>query len=189
MTVLMLATELAKRPVVTLAGEAVAQVKDVVFDSGGGRVGAFTLSGRGLFSGPMKQALPWSGVTGLGEDAVMIRGEEVLEDRKEVVERSGPGGGDVLGARVLSDAGVELGKVTDVVIEVTREAAAVAGYQVDSTEALGHQERTVYLPLAGTLAISGEALLVPALAAEYVAEDLPGFAERVRAFRTRTTEA
>ncbi|MBW1604501.1 PRC-barrel domain-containing protein [Streptomyces sp. JJ66] len=189
MTVLMLATELAKRPVVTLAGEAVAQVKDVVYDSGGGRVGAFTLSGRGLFSGPLKQALPWSGVTGLGHAAVMIPDEDVYENRKEVAERSGPGGGDVLGVRVLSDAGVELGRVTDVVIEVTREAATVAGYQIESTEALGHHERTVYLPLAETLAVSGEALVVPALAAEYVAEDLPGFEDMVRAFRTRMTES
>jgi uncharacterized protein YrrD len=189
MTVFMLATELSKRPVVTLAGEAVAQVKDVVFEGDGGRVAGFTLSGRGLFSGPMKQALPLAGVTGLGHHAVMIRDESVYETRKEMSDRAGPGGGDVLGVRVLSDAGVELGRVTDVVIEVVPTGAGVAGYQIASTEALGRHERTVYLPLAETLAVSGEALVVPALAAEYVAEDLPGFEDMVHAFRTRMTEA
>ncbi|MBW1596505.1 PRC-barrel domain-containing protein [Streptomyces sp. JJ38] len=181
----MLATELAKRPVVTLAGEDVGQVKDVVFEAGG-RVAGFTLSGRGLLAGPMKQALPMDGVTGLGPDAVMIRDEHVFESRKQLAERSGAGvGGDVLGARVLSDSGVELGRVTDVVLQTTRTTAVVVGYQIAATEALGHPERTVYLPLAETVAVSGEALVVPAKAAEYVADDLPGFEDLVRGFRER----
>ncbi|MCZ7413990.1 MULTISPECIES: PRC-barrel domain-containing protein [unclassified Streptomyces] len=181
----MLATELAKRPVVTLAGEDVGQVKDVVFE-GGGRVAGFTLSGRGLLAGPMKQALPIDGVTGLGPDAVMISDEYVFESRKQLAERAGAGvGGDVLGARVLSDGGVELGRVTDVVLQTTRTTAVVVGYQIAATEALGHPERTVYLPLAETVAVSGEALVVPARAAEYVADDLPGFEDLVRGFRER----
>lgn len=40
-------SEATKRPVVTLAGEDVAQVKDVVYAAGGGAVGGFTLAGRG----------------------------------------------------------------------------------------------------------------------------------------------
>ncbi|KNE84116.1 PRC-barrel domain-containing protein [Streptomyces xinghaiensis] len=188
MSTLMLASEIGKRPVVTLSGEAVAQVKDIVFEGGAGRVAGFTLSGRGMFSGPKRHALPWTAVTALGSHAVMVRDEAAFEARNEVVDRGEAGGGDVLGSRVLTDAGTDVGKVTDVVIEVTATTAAVAGYQVASSEALGRQERTVYIPLAETVAVSGEALVIPAAATDFVADDLPGFAGMVQAFRAHLQE-
>lgn len=181
----MLAGELTGRPVVTLAGEAVAQVKDIVFEGAAGRVAGFTLSGRGLLSGPMRKSLPWSGVHAVGHDAVMIVDEDVLESRREVVARSESRHGDVLGARVLTDEGTDLGDVVDVVIEVTTGAAHVVGYEIASAGALGRPRRRVFVSLPETLAVSGEALVVPALAADFVAEDLPGFAESVREFRDR----
>lgn len=68
MSRLMRTSEVTKRPVVTLSGEDVAQIKDVVYSAGGGAVGGFTLAGRGLFSGPSKQALAWASVMALGPD-------------------------------------------------------------------------------------------------------------------------
>jgi sporulation protein YlmC with PRC-barrel domain len=62
-TLLVRATELVKRPVVTLAGEDVAQIKDVLYDAASGAVSGFTLNGRGIFAGPLKHALPMTGVT------------------------------------------------------------------------------------------------------------------------------
>ncbi len=185
MSALLLAGELSGRPVVTLGGEDVAQVKDVVFDGAAGRVAGFTLSGRGLLSGPKRKSLPWSGVHALGRDAVMITGEDVFESRGDVVARAEAREGDVLGARVLTDDGTDLGEVVDVVLEIGATAAKAVGYEIASTQALGRHERRVYLSLPDTLAVSGEALVVPALAADFVAEDLPGFAETVRAFRDR----
>lgn len=185
MSRLLLAGELTGRPVVTLGGEAVAQLKDTVFDGAAGEVAGFTLSGRGLFSGPKRRSLPWSGVHALGRDAVMIRDEEVFLGRGEVVARTESRGGDVLGARVITDDGTDLGEVVDVVLEVRRASAKAVGYEIASTAALGRQERRVYLSLPDTLAVSGESLVVPAVAAEFVSEDLPGFAETVRAFRDR----
>jgi uncharacterized protein YrrD len=182
---LLLAGELTQRPVVTLAGEDVAQVKDTVFDGAAGRVAGFTLSGRGMLSGPKRRSLPWSGVHSLGRDALMISGEDVFEGRGEVVARSEVRGGNVLGARVLTDDGTDLGEVVDVVLEVGAGAAKAVGYEIASTPALGREQRRVYLSLPDTLAVSGESLVVPAVAAEFVAEDLPGFAETVRAFRDR----
>ncbi|MDT0380041.1 PRC-barrel domain-containing protein [Streptomyces sp. DSM 42041] len=185
MTALLLAGELTQRPVVTLGGEAVAQIKDTVFDRAAGAVAGFTLSGRGLFSGPKRRSLPWSGVHALGRDAVMIRDADVFESRGDVVARAESRGGDVLGARVLTDDGTDLGEVVDVVLETGAGVAKAVGYEIASTAALGRQERRVYLSLPDTLAVSGESLVVPAVAAEFVAEDLPGFAETVRAFRER----
>ncbi len=182
-------SELMKRPVVTMGGEDVAQVKDIVYSAGGGAVGGFTLAGRGLLSGPLKQALAWSSVMALGPDAVMIRDEGVLEPAANVLDRSaaaGGSGGDVLGSQVLTDTGTELGTVVDVVLEVAERGAGqcdVVGYEVESSVALGTKGTKVFVPLPDTLVASGNHLLVPASAKDFVAHDLAGFGAAVRAFR------
>ena len=189
MSRLMRTSELMKRPVVTMGGEDVAQVKDIVYSAGGGAVGGFTLAGRGLMSGPLKQALAWSSVMALGPDAVMIRDEGVLEPAANVLDRSaatGGSGGDVLGSQVLTDTGTELGTVVDVVLEVAERGAGqcdVVGYEVESSGALGTKGTKVFIPLPDTLAASGDHLLVPASAKDFVAHDLAGFGAAVRAFR------
>lgn len=189
MSRLMRTSELMKRPVVTMGGEDVAQVKDIVYSAGGGAVGGFTLAGRGLLSGPLKQALAWSSVMALGPDAVMIRDEDVLEPAANVLDRSaatGGSGGDVLGSQVLTDTGTELGTVVDVVLEVADRGGGqcgVVGYEVESSEALGTKGTKVFVPLPDTLAASGDHLLVPASAKDFVAHDLAGFGAAVRAFR------
>ncbi|MEU7561886.1 hypothetical protein [Streptomyces eurythermus] len=45
----------------TLGGEAVAQIRDTVFDARAGRVTGFTLSGRGLLAGPPQGEPPLLG--------------------------------------------------------------------------------------------------------------------------------
>lgn len=189
MSRLMRTSELMKRPVVTMGGEDVAQVKDIVYSAGGGAVGGFTLAGRGLMSGPLKQALAWSSVMALGPDAVMIRDEAVLEPAANVLDRSAAtsgSGGDVLGSQVLTDTGTELGTVVDVVLQVAERGAGqcdVVGYEVESSEALGTKGTKVFVPLPDTLAASGDHLLVPASAKDFVAHDLAGFGAAVQAFR------
>ncbi|MDN5896426.1 MAG: PRC-barrel domain-containing protein [Nocardioides sp.] len=189
MSRLMRTSELMKRPVVTLGGEDVAQVKDVVYYAGGGAVSGFTLAGRGRLSGPLKQALAWSSVMALGPDAVMIRDEDVLEPAANILDRSaatGGAGGDVLGSQVLTDTGTELGIVVDVILEVAERGSGqcdVVGYEVEASEALGTKGTKVFVPLPDTIAASGDHLLVPASAENFVAHDLAGFGAAVRAFR------
>lgn len=186
MSVLMRASEIIKRPVVTLAGEDVAEVKDVVYAGQGGDIVGFTLNGRGLFAGPSKLALPWSGVHGLGAAAVMIESADALEERDEVLRRAreGSGGGDVLGSTVLTDTGVQLGQVSEVIVEVG-ETATVVGYEIDSSESLGRDRRRVLIPLPDTVSVSVESLIVPAAAVDFVCDDLAGFGAAVDAFRQR----
>ena len=186
MSLLVRAAELVGRPVVTVAGDDVAQVKDVVYTAEGGEVAGFTLAGRGLFSGPLKTALPWAGVRGLGRDALVVADEQALVAREELLAGGGggPGTGDVLGARVLTDTGVDLGQVVDVVVETTGRADVV-GYEIDSSSALGRDGRRVFVPLPDTLAVSVETLVVPAAAVEFVTDDLSGFGAAVAAFRER----
>lgn len=189
MSRLMRTSEVTKRPVVTMSGEDVAQVKDVVYSAGGGAVGGFTLAGRGIFAGPLKQALAWSAVMALGPDAVMVRDGNSLEPTASVLDRSaatGGSGGDVLGSQVLTDDGTELGTVTDVVLEVGDEPGGecdVIGYEVEASEALGTKGTKVFIPLPDTLAASGAHLMVPASAKDFVSHDLAGFGAAVQAFR------
>lgn len=188
MTRLMRTSSITRRPVVTLGGDDVAQVKDVVYAAGGGAVSGFTLAGRGLFAGPLRTGLPWSAVLGLGADAVMVRDESALEPVDAVLEASaasGGAGGDVLGSQVLTDAGTALGTVVDVVVEVTGAQCDVVGYEVEAAPALGTKGTRLLIPLPDTLAASGEHLMVPASARDFVKDDLAGFGAAVEEFRAQ----
>ncbi|GGY34033.1 PRC-barrel domain-containing protein [Streptomyces djakartensis] len=192
MNELMAARSLTTRPVVTLGGDAVAQVKDTVFDAAAGRITGFTLSGRGLLSGPLKQSLPWSGVHALGHDAVMIADAGVLAETPVVVARREAQQGRVLHARVLTDEGTEVGTVLDVVVE-GGTSGRVVGFRIAADKSLvrGSRRRRhrVYVPRGETLAVSGRALVIPADATRYVADDLPSFAARLGAFHDGRKEA
>ncbi|WP_030230670.1 MULTISPECIES: PRC-barrel domain-containing protein [unclassified Streptomyces] len=185
MNELMAARSLTTLPVVTLGGEAVAQIKDTVFDAGAGRITGFTLSGRGLLSGPLKQSLPWAGVHALGHDAVMIADAGVLAETPVVVARREAHQGRVLHARVLTDEGTAVGTVLDVVVE-GGTSGRVVGFRIAADKALvqGSRRRRhrVYVPRGETLAVSGRALVIPADATRYIAGDLPSFAARAGAF-------
>ena len=182
-------SEISKRPVVTMAGYAIAQVKDVVYAADGGSVEGFTLAGTGLLSGPLKEGLAWGSVSALGPAAVMVADDSVLEPASEIVDRSRRSddvAGDVLGSRVLTDAGVDLGEVNDVVVAVDeRGSCDVVGYEVQASEALSTQGELVLLPLPDTIAASGEHLMVPASAKDFVGQDLAGFGAAVEAFRAQ----
>jgi sporulation protein YlmC with PRC-barrel domain len=188
---LMRTSEVIKRPVVTMSGEDVAQIKDVVYAAGGGAVGGFTLSGRGLFSGPLKQGLPWSEVAALGADAVMITDGNALQPTQTVLDASassGGSGGNVLGSQVLTDSGIDLGTVVDVIIEVDQPRGGncdVVGYEIEASDTLGTKGTRVLIPLPDTLAASGEHLMVPSAAKDFVAQDLAGFGAAVLAFRAQ----
>jgi uncharacterized protein YrrD len=189
---LMRTSEISKRPVVTMAGDDIAQIKDVVYSSGGGAVGGFTLAGRGLFAGPLKQGLAWARVSALGSDAVMVRDAGALEPTQSVLDASassGGAGGNVLGSRVLTDAGTDLGSVVDVIVQVNDEVIGhgcdVVGYEVEASENLGTHGTRVLIPLPDTLAVSGEHLIVPSSAKDFVSHDIAGFGAAVEAFRAQ----
>lgn len=192
MTVLMRASEIIKRPVVTLAGDDVAQIKDVIYAAGGGAVGGFTLNGRGLLASPLKTSLTWAAISALGPDAVMIADEKVLTDHDQLItdlgDADGDVGGDVLGARVLTESGTDLGKVIDVIIEVSGvgvQQADVVGYEIEPSDALGQDVKKVLMPLPDTIAASREHLIVPTSAREFIGNDLAGFGAAVAQFRAQ----
>jgi uncharacterized protein YrrD len=187
---LMRASEIVKRPVVTMRGDDIAQVKDIVYSAHGGAVGGFTLAGRGMFAGPMKLGLTWHAVVALGADAVMISDESALEATSVVFDAAatGRGGGDVLGSQVLTDSGVDLGLVVDVIIAASETVGGqcdVVGYEIEASEALGTKGTKLLIPLPDTIAASAEHLMVPASAKDFVSHDLAGFGAAVMAFRAQ----
>lgn len=191
MSRLMRTSEISHRPVVTTAGEDVAQIKDVLYAPGGGSVHGFTLAGRGIFSGPLSSVLPWAKVAAMGADAVMVADERALTDAGSLTSGPGSGrGGDVLGSRVLTDTGTDLGEVVDVIVEVQGESdeCDVVGYEIESSEALENAGTKVLMPLPNTMAASGEHLIVPASARNFVRMDLAGFGAAVTEFRKQLEE-
>jgi uncharacterized protein YrrD len=187
MSVLLRATEIEGRPVVTLAGERVADVKDVVFDSSQGRLLGFTLRGHSFLSRFRRDDLAWSQVLSLGRDAVMIRSDESLKGEGGLEDEGVPDDRNVLGNQVLTDAGADVGKVVDVIVE-TSGTAQIVGYEVAASEALATHGERVLIPLPDTISVSGEHLIVPSAALAFVSHDLSGFGAAVESFRAKLRE-
>ncbi len=183
MSVLLRAAELVKRPVVTLGGEDVAQVKDVIYSSGSGELAGFTLNGRGIFAGPLKKTLPWANVHGLGPAAVMIKDLDSLADRHAFDGELEGAGGVVIGSMVLTQSGRNLGVVTDVILDVREKSTDAVGYEIEPSDKSA--PRRQFVPLPDTLSVSGEALILPETAVEFIRDDLAGFGAAVEEFRTR----
>ena len=182
---LLRATEISGLPVVSIAdGEAVADVKDVVYNPERGGLVGFTLNKRGFLKGPMKAVLPISSVVAIGRDAVMVADTDACEEKGSGPEAGVSAGavGNVVGNEVLTDAGRRLGKVTDVV--VAADSGEVLGYELEGDEGLqGHAGQRLFLPIPDTLAVSGQALMVPATAEPFIRDDLSGFGAAVDEFR------
>ena len=63
--------------------------------------------------------------------------------------------------------------------------ADVVGYEIDPAEPLGRGKQPLLIPLPDTLAASGEHLMVPASAANYISDNLSGFGSAIDAFRSQ----
>ena len=84
----------------------------------------------------------------------------------------------VLGAEVVTDAGVRLGTVTDLIIRAG-ERGEVVGYAVRRE---GSKE-SWFIPRPAQLAVSGDVLLVPNDIEQYGRTDLSSFDEAVTSYR------
>lgn len=178
MSTVVRATGLIGRPVVTLdAATAIAEVKDVVFDPSQAHVVGFTLRARGVLGQPKAGVLSISRVASIGRDAVTIEGADVVDQGAPDVEAARSDSRNVLGNEVLTEAGIRIGTVVDLVLRIDGASAEVAGYEVaatDGTHAL--------IPIPSTLSVSGKTLMVPSDIRRFVADDLTGFGAAVEAF-------
>ena len=183
MSVLMRSRGISGRPVVTLdTAEAPAEVRDVVLSYATADLVGFTLNKRGYLGSPLKEVLPWSRVASLGRDAVLVASADALgADDAAMAAAAEAGEPDVIGVAVMTDDGTRLGAVTDVILEVGR-TADVIGFELDGPEV------RLLLPIDDTIAVSGDTLMVPAAARDFVRDDLSGFGSAVADFRARLRE-
>ncbi len=168
---LTLASDLPGRPVVGIdSGDDIAEIKDVIFDPVSHNLIGFTLNKRGWFRGNLKADLPTASVYAIGPAAVMVSSTTSLVGdvdapaqlnlETEIVA--------VIGTRVLSSAGEELGTVADVVLNTGSSPAAV-GYQLDSNDG------PIFVPISAQLALSGDNLILPEHATDFVRHNLADF--------------
>jgi uncharacterized protein YrrD len=184
MTLLVRARDLIGRPVVTLDGDDIAQIKDIVYASSTGSVVGFTLAGRTLLSGPLREALPWKHVRSVGRHAVMIVNPDALSDSPGF--DTGAADADVLGDTVLTRSGTALGEVTDVIIDAgpnDGSGADVVGFEIATSQALPPQGRHALIPRPDIYAASGEAIIVADSTTDFIANDLAGFEAAVASWR------
>jgi uncharacterized protein YrrD len=198
-------TDLIGLPLVAItAGDALADIKDVLYDPDRGALIGFSLNKRGgLLSGPLKRPLPLSAIHAIGRDAVMVQNADVLEDRADLDAAASAVGAarNVLGNEVLTDAGERLGVVTNLIVAIGRTADSAAsvgmhavvdvvGYEFTADATLaGREGADLLVPLPQTLAVSGTHLVVPASVGPYIRDDLTGFGSAVREFRAHLASA
>lgn len=185
MTVYLKTSEVIGLPVVTIdGGEDVAEVRDVVYSSEAGTLLGFTLNKRGFLRGRMRDVLPAGSVAAIGSAAVMIADDETLVSKAEAPDAvaSPPADRNVLGDAVLTDAGVRLGTVSDLVLAVGGRGEII-GYELKRDDV----KEASFIPRPEQLAVSGDALLVPAALEEYVSHDLTGFAIAVERYEAEAS--
>jgi uncharacterized protein YrrD len=182
LTALIVGTSIRGLPVVTVTtGEDVAEVRDIIYRAEAGRIVGFTLNKRGLLSGRFSEVLLIEHVQAIGRDAVMIGDESQLADRDQVASEVGSpeAGRDVTDNDVLTEAGVSLGHVRDVVIRAGA-GGEVVGYQIELSSG-----GSAFIPSPAQFAISGDALVVPDVTEEFLSHDLAGLGTAVDEFRSR----
>ncbi|GAA1408590.1 hypothetical protein GCM10009662_44010 [Catellatospora coxensis] len=168
----------------TLSGDAVGQVKDVVYGPTGGPLRGFTLAGRGMFAGPRDTALPADAVHAIGPDAVMIESEDRLTESGAVVDEVDARDRAVLDDKVVTDTGTELGTVCDVILRLDG-VPQVVGYEIRANPVLQARGHRVLIPVPDVLPVSGQAVVVPQEVVAYACADLDRFDAAVDAFRQR----
>jgi YD repeat-containing protein len=101
-----------RRVIATGTAATVGHVTGAVIDAHGRTLAALRVKGA-----PAGELLPWSEISGLGPDAIMVNDPEaVRQPSGREAELTGKYH-DFLGKRLLSDEGEELGQVTDLTFD------------------------------------------------------------------------
>lgn len=184
MTNVMRAGSLMGLPVVSIAaGEDIAEVRDVLYSSEQHELIGFTLNKRGRFSGRLGEALLVGRVSAIGADAVMVEDEGALSEQSgdDDLAKKATDSAPVIGNRVVSANGEVLGEVVGVILTTGTTPTAV-GYEISTPDG----DDTVFIPSSAQLAVSGQNLMVPDEATEFVRNDLAGFGAAIDAYRSST---
>lgn len=171
MTRICRAADLIGRPVITLDGAiAVGEIKDVLVDPQRSLVICFTLRGRGRLASPLVGILTSEAVRSIGRDAVMIGSAADVLAQREGLEAMVGEQQEVIGKEAITQGGASLGSVSDVLLELDGQSAAVVGYEVERRDG-----QRMLIPVAGGVSISADALIMPPGVEAHAANGLAGF--------------
>lgn len=175
---LVLAADLPGRTIVAIdSGDDIAEIRDVVFDPTTGSLIGFTLNKRGWFRGRLKRTLPVDAIAAIGPDAVLTPSAKSLVATGHTDEElPADDGFDVIGVRVLTESGDDLGEISDVVLE-TGSAIGAVGYRVTG------ENGDVFVPIASQISLSDQNIMLPAATSEFIRTDLAGFGAAVQSHR------
>lgn len=188
MSRLVRASDLIGMPVMALdEARIIGEVRDVLFDPRQARVVGLTLRGKGLLSSPMLGLLPAEAIRAAGNDAVMVESESVLLRNDEEVSKRLPERHEAPGTHVVTEDGVEVGVVSDVVLEVIDDRIEVVGYCIERD-----QGRELIIPAPDGPGEWTEQVVLPRGSEQRSTEGLVGFSaelERMRRDRSGPARA
>lgn len=154
-------------------GRRIASVKDVIYDGMRSRLLAFTIEQAGVFS-PKRLVLPFENIKSIGRDAVVVENadafvsERQMADIRDIAEH----GKSVDSKVLLTESGVMLGHIADVLIDETTGHAVSYEISGGITKDIGSGRNYVAAPTACVVGI--DAIIVPDETETTLAQQEPG---------------
>jgi len=184
--------QLIGMPVIALAdGENKGAVHDVIYSPGEGRLLAFTVTrGGGLFSSGDTFLLDAQSLHALGEDAITITDDTVLQplgggsDVRTYEEQAGE---PVLGKRLMTENGKFLGAIDDVLVD--RQSRRVVAYEVSGGLVHDMMKGQTDVPVDHIISIGHDVVIVPEFVEGQVEEATGGLAAVADAAKQKATQA
>lgn len=176
MTALLRGRDVTGLPVVDVStGEDIAEIRDIIFEPGGGVIGGFTLARRGFFGRRMRTVLPVEAIRSVGTHAVTVESADAITDPEGLASKESAvkGDADITSNNVLTESGRALGQVRDVVISGGRRPRVV-GFEIG-----GGTAGDGFVPIDTSRAVSRSTLIVPDSFENRVRTDLVGLAGEV----------
>jgi uncharacterized protein YrrD len=173
------AGELIGMPVVALdEGRILDEVRDVLFDPLEARLVGLTLRGRGLLSAPLSGYVAAAAIASIGPDAVMIGSASLVERERDALKRQTADQREVPGSEAVTESGIMLGSINDVVLEIGAADVVVVGYCVKRDNG-----RELIVPAPTSTTDWDGALIVPDAVETQSAEGLVGFSRVLEELR------
>lgn len=154
-------------------GKKLGYVKQVVYDGEKNKLLAFTIEERGVIS-PHRLVLTFDQVHSIGYDAVMVEDERVFKtekdspDIRDILRRDV----SIIGKRILTESGTELGNIRDIL--VNDETGAAISYEVSAGLAKDIRGGLSYIEAPKAQTVGVDAVIVPDEVEIILAGQAPG---------------
>jgi uncharacterized protein YrrD len=166
------ASALHGNPIVTSAGGTDFEVQDVLVDHDGRGIVGFSAREPGVFGKRHVGVVPLTGVSSIGPDAVMVQ-EGAVTDPPDEDDRLGT---QLVGSSVVTETGVEVGHISDLVLETRRNTTRVMAVEIDPANGGGR-----FLALRDDETLPADVLVVHAGAEDELADTPEDLVAKVEA--------